>query len=315
MPKEGAIIISFKRFTQPKDNHQIDDHQKEDHQKLQHDIAYLLNAENGQKNQLLVLEGEVKRLTQREKQLTDVLFFTRGVLGQALSANADQLQKPALKEEYFDLEQSLRSLEGLAPAAYQKWSELLSVNAEEYLSDPTFSCSVEGNHGAVVFKSFISIYLSGTVLDIGCGPMRMPAYLEGYPPQLICGIDPIAPHGEQDFAFMQNISEFLPWQDGSFDTVLIGTSFDHVLLLDKALEEIKRVLKPKGTLLVWTNFKTGSKKYDPYVPSIEPVDRYHLFRFDQPWFEEMMREFGFITVEHYEENSHYYAFKLERSPT
>jgi SAM-dependent methyltransferase len=256
---------------------------------------------------------EIEYLRKREKQLSELIFSMREGLVRTIRLSSLPYAEPKLKKDFFNLSESLEELQRLAPRAFEVWTELFTNNDEAYSGDNVEdSCSVKGNFGAEIFKSFASIHLRGAVLDIGCGPISLPLYLEDYPIDRIYGIDPIMPHENQDFHFMQNIAEFLPWEDASFDTAIIGTSFDHILLLDKALNEIKRVLKPHGTLLIWVGFIEGSKKYDPYAEVIEPVDKFHLFHFDKPWFEEMMDEFGFEIIDFYYETSHhFYSFGIK----
>ncbi len=97
---------------------------------------------------------------------------------------------------------------------------------------------------AELFGCFLAPLLHGTVLDIGCGPQPVPSYLANYPTESIAGLDPLAaPH---PFVFHHGVAEFLPWDDASFDLVITATSLDHVLLLDRSIDEFRRVLKPGG---------------------------------------------------------------------
>ena len=130
------------------------------------------------------------------------------------------------------------------------------------------------------------------MLDVGCGPQPKPSYLAGVPDRLIAGLDPLLPSsGPHPFPFAQGVGEFLPWIDGSFQAVVIGTSLDHVLLLDRALAEVKRVLRPGGVFLSWVGFLPGSIPYDPFDPLIQPADQYHLFHFDRDWYTELISKY------------------------
>ncbi len=90
------------------------------------------------------------------------------------------------------------------------------------------------------------------------------------------------------------MAEFLPWPDDTFETVVVGTSLDHVLLLDRVYEEVRRVLAPGGNFIIWTVFIKDSIPYDPYRSDISPVDEFHLFHFDREWFEKGIEEFFII---------------------
>ena len=184
------------------------------------------------------------------------------------------------------LDSSLQAIHNLAPKTLEQWAKCQQAGEIEYEKCPVHNCSISGRECVNRYKGFIVPYLSGRVLDIGCGPLPVPDYLTGYPTELIAGIDPIAaPH---PFAFCRGIAEFLPWEDQVFDTVLVATSLDHVILLDKVLEEVRRVLIPGGLFLVWASFLRGSKKYDPYAFDVKAIDKYHLFHLDRSWFEELV---------------------------
>jgi SAM-dependent methyltransferase len=189
-----------------------------------------------------------------------------------------------------DLQTCFGQLQRLAPQAFAAWKELLEVNARAYDGFPLNSCSISGHEMAEEFRAFVKPYLRGAVLDVGCGPQPTPYYLRDYPPELIAGVDPLPPTAGHPFVFVQTLAEFLPWDDRTFSAVVVATSLDHVLLLDRALAEFHRVLRDDGHLLLWVTHLPGAAKYDPYRPDIRKVDDYHLFHFDRPWFEEAMSE-------------------------
>ena len=139
--------------------------------------------------------------------------------------------------------------------------------------------------------------LDGELLDVGCGPWPLPIYVQGYPLHLLYGVDPLEPFEPHPFTFARGFAEFIPFPDGSFDTVIAATSLDHTLSLTQALSEVRRVLARHGTFLVWDGFVKGSPPYDPSDPGLQPVDDYHLFHFDESWFESLMRDTGFSVRE------------------
>jgi ubiquinone/menaquinone biosynthesis C-methylase UbiE len=96
-------------------------------------------------------------------------------------------------------------------------------------------------------------------LDVGCGAgyNLIKAYTElGC---IVQGIDP-APgaHGVgrftqdlwKDRPIIEGSAEMLPFQDGSFDVVYSSHVLEHVNSEQKALDEMKRVLKPGGVLII-----------------------------------------------------------------
>lgn len=192
---------------------------------------------------------------------------------------------PAPRADRPSFEALFAELEARAPAAFALWRPLLDVNAAAYMGFPTHSCSVDGHPMAEAFARFLAPYLRGPILDIGCGPQPVPRYLAGVPVAELAGVDPLdAPH---PFAFARGVAERLPWDAERFSTVVCATSLDHVLLLDDALDEIRRVLRPGGRFVTWVSFTAGAKPYAP-LTAPERLDAFHLFHFDRPWFLELL---------------------------
>ncbi len=186
------------------------------------------------------------------------------------------------------LRECLARLELLAPRAFALWREALDADAEAYEGFPVDSCSVAAHPMAERFRQFVQPHLRGRVLDVGCGPQPVPLYLAGYPADRISGLDPLSREDQHPFDFAAGVAEFLPWEDAQFDTVIAATSLDHVLLLDRALGEMARVLKPGGRCLLWVSFVAGARPYDPHADDLAMIDPYHLFHFDGGWFFELL---------------------------
>jgi 2-polyprenyl-3-methyl-5-hydroxy-6-metoxy-1,4-benzoquinol methylase len=90
------------------------------------------------------------------------------------------------------------------------------------------------------------------VLDIGCsrGELlgRIPAAIRR------CGIDCLDPAAvSPDFEYRQcDIAHGIPFPDGEFDMVLAGEVVEHLLDTIGFLRECRRVLRPRGVLLLTT---------------------------------------------------------------
>jgi SAM-dependent methyltransferase len=223
-----------------------------------------------------------------------------------LARSGRRVARPATP---FDRGIVLAKLAERFPRAFPIWRELFENGRREYEVRPETSLSVVGNAGAQAFRQFLSIYLEGHVLDIGCGPQAMPLYFEGYNIERLAGIDPLPGVPHRNFEFVEGFAEFLPWPDREFDTVTIATSLDHVLCLDMVLSEIRRVLRPSGRCVIWVGFIPGSPAYDPNAVNIQAIDQYHIFHFDRDWFLDLMAKYFTLEEEFpFRFGSYFYAF-------
>lgn len=185
----------------------------------------------------------------------------------------------------------------VAPEARALWLRQLRVNAAAFVGFPTNSCSVDGHPVAGLFGGFLQPHLRGRALDIGCGPQPKAAYLGDYPDDLLAGIDPLPPFAEpHPFEFSQGVGEALPWPDGSFDTVILATTLDHVYDPAAVLAEARRVLRFGGCVVIWDTFWPGAPAYDPANPPTEPPDAYHVFHLSRDSFERLVADTGFSVV-------------------
>jgi SAM-dependent methyltransferase len=173
---------------------------------------------------------------------------------------------------------------------YPLWKQRLNATEEAFRKTKVGNAAHVGDPRSRLFRSLVEMYATGRILDIGCGVFGRPYYLLSYPAELISGLEPLASFETADFELVRGISEYLPWPDESFSTVISATSLDHCMSLDRSLAEIRRVLRPDGRLLLWIDSVPGAPQYKPTDSSFEPADQYHLFHFDTAWFEELLTE-------------------------
>lgn len=244
---------------------------------------------------------------ERERELKQMLLRSRRLLALTRRAPKVRVAPPRTLRTGASY---LALLEKDFPEAYKVWFPLLASNERAYKEDLRGNCSIAGHAVATSFGDFIVPYLKGQLLDIGCGPQAVPEYLRGYPLSQVSGIDPLEPQEPHPFQFVRGIAEYLPWRASSFDTVVVATSLDHVLSVERTLREILRVLKRGGLLLIWAGFIRGSARYDERSPAPEPVDEFHLFHFDRETFESTLgRVFDIVESFDFDGQSNFFALR------
>ena len=104
-----------------------------------------------------------------------------------------------------------------------------------------------------------------TILDIGCGNGSLVKYIAShYQPNYVTGIEPkLSEWGVNEerginYSIVQGNAHNLSFEDNSFDLIVTYSTFEHILDIEKALVEIKRVLRPYGMFYtefmpIWTS--------------------------------------------------------------
>jgi ubiquinone/menaquinone biosynthesis C-methylase UbiE len=97
-----------------------------------------------------------------------------------------------------------------------------------------------------------------SILDVGCGTGELLRRVrDAHPAMPLAGIDPVAEMLAiakaklgPEVDLRQGWADALPWADASFDAVLSCNVFHYVKHPLPALREMKRVLKPGGTIVI-----------------------------------------------------------------
>lgn len=120
------------------------------------------------------------------------------------------------------------------------------------------------------WKKYIGLNKNPRILQIGCGPEDIINYLSSGKKY---AVDPLAEFYKKKFnldyssiSFIEGRAESLPFEDNYFDVVILANVLDHVEQPEKALSEIRRVLKKEGlfhfeNLFYQKNFIILSKIY------------------------------------------------------
>jgi ubiquinone/menaquinone biosynthesis C-methylase UbiE len=120
-----------------------------------------------------------------------------------------------------------------------------------------------------------------SILDVGCGFGDRVRILRDRGYQSVSGVeideysvktanDPLIKHGS---------IESTGFPEKSFDVVLVENVFHHISDYDKALREIKRILKPEGTLCFIEPRNTWIRRFLDFVTFKTPVPKI----FKGPW--------------------------------
>ncbi|MEX0916153.1 MAG: class I SAM-dependent methyltransferase [Wenzhouxiangellaceae bacterium] len=114
----------------------------------------------------------------------------------------------------------------------------------------------------------------GRVLEVGCGTGQMlPLYPESVE---LFGLEPNpdllarARRRGPQAALLQGSAEHLPFPDESFDTVIAGLVFCSVPDPARGLAEIRRVLRPNGSLLMLEHVHARSRAGRWLLETLQP---------------------------------------------
>ena len=113
-----------------------------------------------------------------------------------------------------------------------------------------------------------------TVLDVGCGLATILNTLEA---KKKVGVDPLADYYKKMFKYAKDVevkcayAENLPFSTASFDVVISSNMLDHTTSPEQTINEIWRVLKPNGKLVL--TVEVSSHKNDPAHPHVFTLER------------------------------------------
>jgi len=121
----------------------------------------------------------------------------------------------------------------------------------------------------------------GKILEIGIGSgLNLPYYLADNV-QHLTAIDPSIEMWKENhietkklafgFDFIESFAEEMPLDSNSFDTIVITYTLCSITDTSKALEEMKRVLKPSGKLLFCEHGKAPDKIVEKWQNRINPL--------------------------------------------
>lgn len=121
----------------------------------------------------------------------------------------------------------------------------------------------------------LSVHAGDNVLDVGCGTGALLSQLAASVPDAVfCGVDASCEMLEvaqyrlpSTIELKQGWAEELPYSDYTFNTVVSCNMFHYIRRPHAALDEMIRVLRPNGTLVItdWCDDYLACKMYDWYL--------------------------------------------------
>ena len=104
----------------------------------------------------------------------------------------------------------------------------------------------------------MSVGAADSVLDVGCGTGALLQQLAlSCPTARLCGLDPVAEmlnvarrRLPANVQLREGWAESLPFEDGEFDAVVCCSTLHHIREPLRALQEMRRVLRPGGWLTI-----------------------------------------------------------------
>ena len=135
--------------------------------------------------------------------------------------------------------------------------------------------SVQDALGLGTWRAILVGWARGRVLEVGCGTGRnLPRYGSGV---TLVGLDPSAdvlPSARKrapGARLLVGSAEALPFDDGSFDTVVSSLVFCSVPDPDRGLREVHRVLAPGGSLAMLEHVRSTSRLGARIQDAIQPA--------------------------------------------
>ena len=103
---------------------------------------------------------------------------------------------------------------------------------------------------AIAYNQYASNYVRGDLLDLGCGLCPFYGFYRERVSSVFCVDWPSSYHNSPYTDLECDISKQIPLEDSSFDVVLLSDVLEHIPTPDNLLNEIHRILRKDGCLIL-----------------------------------------------------------------
>jgi SAM-dependent methyltransferase len=110
---------------------------------------------------------------------------------------------------------------------------------------------------SLFYTENISKYASGKLLDLGCGTVPLFGYYKQFVESNICADWDNCEHETSHVDVFCDLNMALPFEDNSFDTIILSDVLEHLSEPKFTLTEIRRILSPHGVLIMNYPFLYG----------------------------------------------------------
>ncbi|MER8772051.1 class I SAM-dependent methyltransferase [Mesorhizobium sp. M0960] len=128
-----------------------------------------------------------------------------------------------------------------------------------------------GDLQVAVYESAIQKYARGRLIDLGCGNAPLAGIYRSVVDEYLWADWANSAHQRFDLDFEVNLNNQLPFEDQSFDTILLTDVLEHLAEPDLLFSELARMLKPGGHIIVGVPFF--------YYLHEEPHDHFRYTKF------------------------------------
>jgi SAM-dependent methyltransferase len=170
-----------------------------------------------------------------------------------------------------------------------------------------------------VFDHILDVLaMDGEILEVGCGSAelwrknlgRIPSgwhvTLTDFSPGMVAAAERVVGGRVDQFTVMEANTQDLPFADASFDVAIANHMLYHVPNRERALAELRRVLRPGGHLFAATNGQSHMRGMGELVAPYAPIPAPDRSNSENPFSlenggEQLARHFSRVSLDRYED--------------